>query len=139
MKCPWRPLRLSENLKEFCIKFLYVLLCFVFSKTWSNFLPMLSDVASVKSLEMYQLMPKAYVIYSISTEKKQIQAKCVYMKVLDPCHKRNFIVIILVHLCTQTLLTSLRGAKFFISLFPFHNKYQKYKDVFITPAVIHTS
>lgn len=61
MKRPWRSLRLPENLKEFCIRFFHVLLYFVFSKARSNFLPILSDEASLKTLEMHQLKTEEYV------------------------------------------------------------------------------
>lgn len=135
MKCPWRSLRLSEKLKEFCITFLHVFLCFVFSKTRSNFLPMLSDEASLKSLEMQQLMPEEYV-YNISTERPNSIKMCLYEGSLPTSQKKFYSDPFIhhgsfIHLCTQTLLTSFKvqnsSLSYGILLVSFLNKYLKYR------------
>lgn len=71
------PTEVTENLKAFCIRFLHVLLCcFSFSKTSSNFLPMLEDETSLKSLEMHQLISETYVVCNISRERQNSNKIC---------------------------------------------------------------
>lgn len=71
------PTEVTENLKVFCIRFLQVLLCcFSFPKKGSNFLPMLGDETSLKSLEMHQLISETYVVCTISTERQNSNTIC---------------------------------------------------------------
>lgn len=131
MKRPWRSLRLPENLKESCIRFFHVLLYFVFSKTRSNFLPILSDEASLKSLEMHQLKPEEYV-YNISTERPNSSKMCLY-EGSPPMLQKKFYsdhthLFIYAHKhCSQVLEWQNSSSSYGIPLLPFHNKYLKYR------------
>lgn len=139
------PTEVTENFKEFCIRFLFALLCcFSFPKTSSNFLPMLRDETSLQSLEMHQLISEAYVVCNISTERKNSDKTCLH-KGSTPAPQKEFyschthLSISARKHCSgvykQQNFPSSRG----VPLVPLHNKCPEFRDLFITPAAIHTN
>lgn len=105
------PQEVTENLKEFCIRSLYVLLCcFSFPKRSSNFLPALRDETSLKEIsEKCTSLFQKHMLSVIFPQEDKIQTKSVHIKDPHSFHKRNFAVITLIY--PQTLLMRLKAGK----------------------------
>lgn len=143
MKCPRRSLRQWE-LKGTLHQVLICFALFSFPKTSSNILPMLRDGTSLQSLEMHQLISEAYVVCNISTERPNSNKICLH-KGSSPASQKKFYsdhthLSISAHKHrSQDLKQQNFPSSCGVPLVPLHNKCPKYRDVFITPAAIHTN